>query len=44
MKYNEAYSRVLQALRKAPDAQATGFKAGVYKVMIICELFIGEIP
>jgi len=44
MNYKEAYSRLLQALRKAPDQTAMGFKNSVYKVLIICELFIGEIP
>lgn len=44
MDYQNAYSRLMQAIRKAPDNSAQGFKIQVYKLVIICELFIGETP
>jgi hypothetical protein len=44
MDYQNAYSRLMQAIRKAPDNCAYGFKLQVYKLIIICELFTGETP
>lgn len=42
--YTEAYSQLSQALRKAPQYSAFGFRKTVQKLLIIVELLLGEIP
>jgi len=42
--YSEAHRHLLQALRKAPQHSATGFKQTVQKLAITVELLLGDIP
>jgi len=42
--YTEAYSCLMQAIRKAPQSAALGFRAEVYKVLCVVQLLMGEIP
>lgn len=44
LEYSEAESRLSQALRKAPQASAKGFRLQVIKLRTIVELLMGEIP
>lgn len=42
--YQEAYARVSQALRKAPEKSAKGFKLSAQKLAIVVEMLMGEVP
>ncbi|XP_064472370.1 26S proteasome non-ATPase regulatory subunit 3-like [Ornithodoros turicata] len=42
--YSEAHKNLLQAIRKAPQHTAVGFKQTVYKLAITVELLLGDIP
>lgn len=42
--YSEAHRHLLQALRKAPQHSAVGFKQTVQKLFITVELLLGDIP
>jgi len=42
--YSEAHQNLVQALRKAPQNSAIGFKQTVQKLAITVELLLGEIP
>ena len=42
--YPEAHLKLTQAIRKAPESTANGFKLAVKKLLIIVELLMGEIP
>eukprot|EP01016_Furgasonia_blochmanni_P045482 TRINITY_DN6422_c0_g1_i3.p1 TRINITY_DN6422_c0_g1~~TRINITY_DN6422_c0_g1_i3.p1 ORF type:complete len:281 (-),score=100.42 TRINITY_DN6422_c0_g1_i3:147-929(-) len=42
--YPDAYARVMQALRKAPEKSALGFRFHAQKLAIVVELLMGEIP
>eukprot|EP00128_Syssomonas_multiformis_P002881 Colp12_sorted_trinity150504_noHs@33024 len=42
--YSEALKHLNQALRKAPQYTAVGFKQTVHKLAIIVQLLLGEIP
>lgn len=44
LEYSSAHKNLLQAIRKAPQNGAIGFKQTVHKLMIIVELLMGEIP
>jgi 26S proteasome regulatory subunit N3 len=44
LEYTEAHSFLVQALRKAPQSEAIGFKQIVQKFAIVVELLLGEIP
>lgn len=44
LKYSAAHTNLLQALRKAPQHSAVGFKQTVQKFAITVELLLGEIP
>jgi len=42
--YSVAFKHLEDALRKAPQNSATGFRIAVHKMAIIVQLLIGEIP
>lgn len=42
--YSEAHKNLLQAIRKAPESSAVGFRQTVYKLAITVELLLGDIP
>lgn len=42
--YSEAHKNLIQAMRKAPQATAVGFKQTVQKLVTIVELLLGDIP
>lgn len=45
LEYTEAHKNLQQAIRKAPQNAATaGFQQAVYKLSIIVQLLMGEIP
>ena len=44
LQYSEAHSFLTQALRKAPQEGAKGFKLAAIKAGIVVELLMGEIP
>lgn len=44
LEYSEAHKHLLQALRKAPQNTAVGFKQTVQKLAITVELLLGDIP
>lgn len=44
LNYQEAFARVNQALRKAPEKSAKGFKLSAQKLAIVVEMLLGEVP
>eukprot|EP00742_Colponemidia_sp_Colp-10_P000642 GILJ01000700.1.p1 GENE.GILJ01000700.1~~GILJ01000700.1.p1 ORF type:complete len:506 (+),score=92.99 GILJ01000700.1:73-1518(+) len=44
LEYSDAYAQLTQALRKAPQNSATGFRLAVIKMQVIVQLLMGEIP
>jgi len=42
--YKEAHSRVVQALRKAPENSVLGFRLQAEKLAIVVEMLMGSIP
>lgn len=44
LEYSVAHKHLVQALRKAPQATAVGFRQTVQKVIIVVELLLGNIP
>lgn len=44
LEYSDAHKHLLQAMRKAPQHSAVGFKQTVQKLAITVELLLGEIP
>ena len=44
LEYSEAQASLIQALRKAPEVGAVGFRIHAQKLLIIVELLMGEIP
>jgi len=45
VEYVDAYGRLMQAIRKAPDNKSTlGFRLQAHKLAIVVELLMGEIP
>jgi len=42
--YSEAHKNLLQALRKAPQTAAIGFRQTVHKLAVTVELLLGDIP
>ncbi|GFR92199.1 26S proteasome non-ATPase regulatory subunit 3-like [Elysia marginata] len=44
LEYSEAHKHLLQAMRKAPQHSAVGFKQTVQKLAITVELLLGDIP
>ncbi|GAM26028.1 hypothetical protein SAMD00019534_092030 [Acytostelium subglobosum LB1] len=44
LEYSESYTFLNQAIRKAPQNSASGFKRTVYKLLCIVQLLMGEIP
>jgi len=44
LEYSEAHKHLVQALRKAPQNAAIGFRQTVQKLIIVVELLLGNIP
>jgi 26S proteasome regulatory subunit N3 len=45
LEYSDAYNRLLQAVRKAPQSVVSaGFQQAVYKTFVVVQLLMGEIP
>ncbi|KAK3579272.1 hypothetical protein CHS0354_033350 [Potamilus streckersoni] len=44
LEYSEAHKHLLQALRKAPQHSAIGFKQNVQRLAVVVELLLGDIP
>lgn len=44
LEYSEAHKNLVQAIRKAPQNEAIGFKQIAQKFAIVVELLLGEIP
>ncbi|XP_013391357.1 26S proteasome non-ATPase regulatory subunit 3 [Lingula anatina] len=44
LEYSEAHKNLLQAIRKAPQHAAVGFKQTVHKFLVTVELLLGDIP
>eukprot|EP01015_Nassula_variabilis_P028169 TRINITY_DN585_c0_g1_i1.p1 TRINITY_DN585_c0_g1~~TRINITY_DN585_c0_g1_i1.p1 ORF type:complete len:274 (-),score=66.29 TRINITY_DN585_c0_g1_i1:63-884(-) len=44
LEYVDAYSKVMQSLRKAPEHTAFGFRVSAQKLAVVVELLMGEIP
>ncbi|GAB6031950.1 26S proteasome non-ATPase regulatory subunit, variant 2 [Chamberlinius hualienensis] len=44
LEYSDAHRNLLQAIRKAPQYTAVGFKQTVHKLAITVELLLGDIP
>jgi 26S proteasome regulatory subunit N3 len=44
LEYSEAQAKLVNALRRGPEVGATGFRIQVQKLLVICELLMGEIP
>uniref|UniRef100_A0AAV1VN37 PCI domain-containing protein n=1 Tax=Peronospora matthiolae TaxID=2874970 RepID=A0AAV1VN37_9STRA len=44
LEYTESYTKLMQSIRKAPANTAHGFKRTVYKLAIIVQLLMGEVP
>jgi 26S proteasome regulatory subunit N3 len=45
LEYTDAYGRLMQAIRKAPESvSALGFRVQAHKLAIVVELLMGEIP
>jgi len=44
LEYTEAYKALVQALRKAPQTSAKGFRLTVSKLLCIVQLLLGELP
>lgn len=44
LEYSDAHKHLVQALRKAPQTTAVGFRQTVQKLAIVVELLLGDIP
>ncbi|XP_071522252.1 probable 26S proteasome non-ATPase regulatory subunit 3 [Panulirus ornatus] len=44
LEYSEAHKHLIQALRKAPQQTAVGFRQSVQKLAVVVELLLGDIP
>ncbi|XP_033099608.1 26S proteasome non-ATPase regulatory subunit 3-like [Anneissia japonica] len=44
LEYSESNKNLLQAIRKAPQHSAVGFKQAVHKLAIVVQLLLGELP
>nr|CAG4640743.1 EOG090X03QW [Eulimnadia texana] len=44
LEYSQAHTHLLQAMRKAPQHTAVGFKQTVQKLLVTVELLLGDIP
>lgn len=40
LEYTEAYSRLMQSIRKAPDSGALGFRVQAHKLAVVVELLL----
>ncbi|OQR91890.1 26S proteasome non-ATPase regulatory subunit 3 [Achlya hypogyna] len=44
LEYTDSYTKLMQSIRKAPQNTAIGFRRTVYKLAIIVQLLMGEVP
>ncbi|KAK1928394.1 26S proteasome non-ATPase regulatory subunit 3 [Phytophthora citrophthora] len=44
LEYTESYTKLMQSIRKAPANTAFGFRRTVYKLAVIVQLLMGEVP
>ncbi|KAB0800634.1 hypothetical protein PPYR_06374 [Photinus pyralis] len=44
LEYSVAYKHLVQAVRKAPQSAAIGFRQTVQKLLVVVELLLGDIP
>jgi 26S proteasome regulatory subunit N3 len=44
LEYSDAYNYLVQAIRKAPQTSAIGFRQTVHKLLCIVQLLMGEMP
>ncbi|OQS02194.1 26S proteasome non-ATPase regulatory subunit 3 [Thraustotheca clavata] len=44
LEYSDSYTKLMQSIRKAPQNTAVGFRRTVYKLAIIVQLLMGEVP
>lgn len=44
LEYSDAHKHLIQAMRKAPQNAAVGFRQTVQKLVIVVELLLGDIP
>ena len=44
LEYSDAYQRLMMAVRKAPQETAAGFTRMVYKLAVLVQLLMGDIP
>ena len=44
LEYSESYQRLMMAVRKAPQGHADGFRKMAYKLVVLVQLLMGEIP
>jgi 26S proteasome regulatory subunit N3 len=44
LNYREAFTRVIQAIRKSPESAALGFRVAAEKLSIVIEMLMGDIP
>jgi len=44
LEYSDAYACLMQAVRKAPQKRAPGFRSTVNKLLCIVQLLMGEVP
>lgn len=44
LEYTEAYTNLMSAIRKAPTTVAKGFRVSAWKLAIIVQLLMGEVP
>lgn len=44
LEYSEAFQNLNQAIRKAPQSTAIGFKQAATKLLVVVQLLLGEVP
>ena len=44
LEYSDSYQRLMMAARKAPQDRAPGFTRLIYKLVVLVQLLMGEIP
>jgi len=44
LNYSDAFDHLSQVIRRAPQISATGFRENTYKLLIIVQLLMGDIP
>lgn len=44
LEYSDAHTKLMQSIRKAPQLTAAGFRRTVYKLAVIVQLLMGDVP